>query len=296
MRIINGTVAKLMLTAACACLWPPGATQAAGVCSRVAWRDQRLSVDGAGAPIVQVLSEVARRTGIAVEGAAGLSGVTHAQFANLPLAQALSQLLPGVNFAIVEKPCTSAGACPMTLVLLDNPSLRALQPAQTGAAHGAPEAGITADPNQRLEQIYEAAQGGNLQALKLAATGRNSDATQAMALDLLAQRDPGAAANLAQDAAASSDLGERVTGLAALAHLDSPAAVRVLGKALSDSDSGVKQTALLGLAEQSGPEAARLMSQAAQDPDPAIQSLAKSLLAARVAQTTAGIAPAAGRE
>ena len=138
--------------------------------------------------------------------------------------------------------------------------------------------------DRRLQQIYEAAAGGDLQELKQVASGKGSDATQAAALDLLSQLDPVSAADIALKASALPDLGERVIGLQALAHVDSPASTRALGEALNDSDTGVKRTALAGLGEQTGPEALTLISKAAADPDPTTRAVAKELLAVREAQ------------
>jgi len=286
----------LALGAVWACLGISSAQAGGAARLTVSWRQDRLSVDSTGAPLTQVLAAIARQTGLRVSGADSLNQRTRARFSGLPLTQALARLLTGVNFAIIEGPC--AGGCPTTLVVLDNPSNKAVRPGQVGAALAARQPGGAIEAERRLDQVYAAAQAGDLEGLKQAAASKHNDATQSMALDLLAQKDPGAAADLALTAAASSDLGDRVTGLQALAHVESPAAVRALGKALNDSDSGVKETALYGLAQQPDSDATRLMRQAAEDPNPSIQLLAKSLLAARDRQTQ--IAPAlaspAGRE
>jgi HEAT repeat protein len=295
-------MAEIRLCLALAVVWAClgiSSTQAGGDARpTVSWRQDRLSVDSDGAPLAQVLLEIARQTGLRVSGADSLKRhtSTSARFSGLPLPKALAQLLTGVNFAIVEGPCAGAGGCPMTLVVLDNQSAQAVRRDQAGAALVAQQPPGTTEADRRLDQVYEAAQAGDLEVLKQAAANKNNDATHSMALDLLVQKDPGAAADLALTAAASSDLGDRVTGLRALAHIESPAAVRALGKALNDSDRGVQETALFGLAEQRGPEAARLMRQAAEDPDPSIQILAKSLLAARDRQTQVAPAPTVGGE
>jgi hypothetical protein len=288
----------LALGAVWVCLGISSAQAGGAARLTVSWGQDRLSVDSTGAPLTQVLAAIARQTGLRVSGADSLNQSTRARFSGLPLTQALARLLTGVNFAIIEGHCAGAGGCPTTLVVLENPSAKAVRPGQAGAELAAQHPAGTTEAERRLDQVYAAAKAGDLEGLKQAAANKNNDATQSMALDLLAQQDPGAAADLALTAAASSDLGDRVTGLQALAHVESPAAVRALGKALSDSDSGVKETALYGLAQQEGSEATRLMRQAAEDPNPSIQLLAKSLLAARDGQTQ--IAPAstspAGRE
>src|SRR5713101_8514499 len=64
----------------------------------VHWRNQRLSVESAGAPVVQILAEVARQTGLRVEGADSLRRPASAYFGNLSLGESLSQLLANANF------------------------------------------------------------------------------------------------------------------------------------------------------------------------------------------------------
>ncbi len=135
------------------------------------------------------------------------------------------------------------------------------------------------DQEQYLNRIYEAGQNGNLPVLKQAASNPRGDDTQAVALDLLSQRDPSQAIAVAVNASSSSELGQRVTGLAALGRIRSEQSIKALGQALGDPDEGVKEIALQGLAEEGGPEAFRLIKQAALDTNPSLRSIAQALLA-----------------
>ncbi len=267
----------LAVGAFCAGLEIFSAQPAIGALLTVSWGQGRLSVDTVGAPLAKVLAEVANQTGLRVEGDCPMNQTVQAHFSSLPLREALVRLLSGVNFAIVERPHGSAGACQYTLFVLDNNATRTTRQWHDSAA-GNSDAG---NPDERLARVYQAAEAGDLGLLKRAASARNTDATKVVALDLLAQKDPGAAAGVALAASGSSDLGQRVMGLQALARFESPAAVKALGAALNDSDTGVRETALAGLARQSSSEAMRLLQQAAEDSDPSIEQFAKSLLTTR---------------
>jgi hypothetical protein len=240
----------------------------------VDWRNGRLSVEGAGASLVQVLTEVARQTGLSVQGADSLRHSTNTHFVNLPLNDALGQLLANVNFALVERRCGRNGRC-LTLIILGE---RSPEMAAEHQQASAPQTESTVAADERLRQVYRAAENGDLDALQQAVSGDHDDATRAVALDLLGQKDPGTAAALALGAATSSDLGRRVMGLQELGSVDSPGAVKVLREALGDSDEGIRQTALAALAQQPSVAARHLIRQAAADADPIIRTLAENLL------------------
>src|SRR5216683_5531260 len=88
----------------------------------VHWRNQRLSVESAGAPVVKILAEVARETGLRVEGADAQRQPADVHFANLSLSKALPQLLVNVNFALVERSCGRNSPC-FTLIVLGEPEM-----------------------------------------------------------------------------------------------------------------------------------------------------------------------------
>jgi hypothetical protein len=60
----------------------------------IEWKAGRLSVTAEGAPLAQVLREVARLTGVEVEGLKGLHEPVSARFANLPLREGLQRSGP----------------------------------------------------------------------------------------------------------------------------------------------------------------------------------------------------------
>src|SRR5271166_6672518 len=89
----------LALGAVWVCLGISSAQAGGAARLTVSWHQDRLSVDGIGTPLTQVLVEIARQTGLRVSGADSLNQRTRARFSGLPLTQALARLLTGVNFA-----------------------------------------------------------------------------------------------------------------------------------------------------------------------------------------------------
>jgi len=252
-----------------------GLAAAQGRGPAVEWHSQQLSVNGAGAPLSKILSEIAGQTGIEVQGGNVLRQTTDAKFVDLPLNQGLRQLLRNVNFAIVEKSSGGKVRCEKLLILGERSRESGQELDWTQSEHQR-KSGLHAE--ERLQQVYKAGERGNLERLKREASINTADATRTAALDLLRQKDPAAAAQIALTAANSSDLGERVIGLEALASVNSPAAIETLGQALLDPDEGIKQTALTVLAGLSSPAARRLVQEAAVGFDPAIRGAAENLL------------------
>jgi len=253
-------------------------TALAGVLGPVVdWRNGHLSVESSGAPLAKVLAEVARQTGLSVQGTDSVRQRTDAHFANLPLNDALGQLLANVNFALIERPYGRNSHC-LTLIVLGEGSPELVADHHQASVRSAPQTESTSAADERVRQVYEAAQDGDLDVLQQAVSDDNGDATRAVALDLLAQKDPDTAAALALAAVTSSDLGQRVMGLQELGSVNSADAIEALREALNDSDEGIRQTALAALARQPSLAARHLIRQATDDADPIIRTLAENLL------------------
>jgi len=263
----------------------------------VEWKAQRLSVSAERAPLAQVLQEVARQTGIEVDGLQGLQQRVSVRFANLPLRDGLAKLLAHQDYAMLGDPSSAQGGEPVTLVILGRPASSAVaeeqrtetdgartvdQVALSGAAPTAPESAPLAeqDPAERAAAVYALANEGDLDAVRKALLDPDPG-VQAIALQALAERDPREAARMAVDASRSDDLSRRLTGLFALGQLDDSIAVPALEHALADADEGVREYAVQSLRGQSSPEATSVLSRALQDPSPAIRMLALEALAYR---------------
>jgi hypothetical protein len=69
----------------------------------VRWSQNRLSVVASGAPLADVVREVARLSAMEVIGADKLTGRVTINFAELPLDKAMATILEGVNYSIQER-------------------------------------------------------------------------------------------------------------------------------------------------------------------------------------------------
>src|SRR2546425_8641724 len=69
----------------------------------VRWANGRLSVKASGEPLGTVLREIARQTGVVIQGADALSEPVVSDFGEVPLAEGLRRLLRGQNYLIVEQ-------------------------------------------------------------------------------------------------------------------------------------------------------------------------------------------------
>src|SRR5882672_5982758 len=90
-------------------LWLPAISEAARTDKQfnVQWQHGRLSVIADGAPLQDVLAEVARQTGLEIRGIRSLKRRSHLQLTDLTLREGLGRILAQVNHAIVEN---SAGS------------------------------------------------------------------------------------------------------------------------------------------------------------------------------------------
>jgi hypothetical protein len=250
----------------------------------VAWQEGRLSVTAEGVPLAQVLQEVARRTGVEIQGLEGVQEKVSVRFVHLPLRDGLQTLLTRVNYFLSEKAAPRGGTQP-ALVLLSG--WQATPPAERlGSEEGAKPAGEpVAEENleERLAALQACADQGNEEALRQAAADPHQT-LRAAAFALLARQNPVAATTLATAAVRGPDLAQRFTGLQALGQMDNSLAVQTLGEALADDDVGVREYAIRSLMGQTAPDAILILSQALQDPDPAIRILALEALAAQGAE------------
>jgi hypothetical protein len=75
----------------------------------VQWVTGRLTVRASNVPLVEVVDQVARATGMDVIGREKLTGRVSVEFANLPLVPALARLLVDVNYLVQERQTSPAG-------------------------------------------------------------------------------------------------------------------------------------------------------------------------------------------
>lgn len=82
----------------------------------VKWANERLAVRASGAPLSDVLAEVARLTGIEVVGRDKLAGLVSIDFADLAPKDALARLLSHVNYVVQERPGSDGGSARQLVV------------------------------------------------------------------------------------------------------------------------------------------------------------------------------------
>lgn len=82
----------------------------------VKWVNERLSVRASGAPLADVIGEVARLTGAEVTGVDKLSGQISIDLADSTPKEALSKILAGVNYVVQERPAANGSVAPQLFV------------------------------------------------------------------------------------------------------------------------------------------------------------------------------------
>ena len=256
----------------------------------VEWQQKRLSLVAENAPLPQIMLAIANKTGMEVHGLEFLIGTAKVKFSKLPLALALKALLPNASY-LLQEPTGSKDNHPVLSVLSYNPG----NPAQTTTDNSSDtSANSTKVPATagyvpvQYRNLYAYAEKGNIQALKQAIK-KGEPTSQFIATQLLAQKNPGMASELAAETAKSADPNRRLNAIQALSELDNNRSTKALGAALQDPDLGVRNAAVLGLHNQTSTNAVALLAGALQDEDASIRILALDLLAEKGTEGVAGI-------
>ncbi len=254
------------------------------------WRDQRLTVVAENVAIAEVMKSISGKTGLEIKGVEFLKGNVHAQFSNLPLAIALKELLPSANY-LLQEPAGPGKLHPILTVLSFSGTdlAKATQSSalkKTGGPIGIPaSAGYV---SKEYRKLYGYAAEGNLTALQDAVDNGGS-AEQAIAAQLLVQKDPALASEIAAENIKSQDSNKRLTSIQALSDIDNLTSTNALGTALEDPDFSVRSAAVMGLHNQTSKTAVTYLTQALQDEDASIRLLALDLLAEKGTDGIAGI-------
>ncbi|MDO8430805.1 MAG: HEAT repeat domain-containing protein [Candidatus Binatus sp.] len=265
----------------------------------VRWQQNRLSVVANGAPLRDVLAEVARQTGLEVTGIKALKRESRGQFSDLLLRDAVKKLLGNVNYAILENGAGANGDEHLVVMVLGDSAPSSARESsvidKSSDEKPLPKRPLTPDEYAVAEadNLHEAADRGDLGALRRAAA-KGDPVAQSVALQLLSSKDPDHAKRLAIAAATSTDLDRRLSGLQVLADIDAPDSTATLGAALKDPALAVRQAALTGLVSQTEPQTVALMVEATRDRDPSIRLQALEFLSQRGADGEAGLTQALG--
>lgn len=249
----------------------PGQTDAA---SKIEFRDGRLTVAAANAPLARILEEVARQTKIEVRGLPLVGEQAWVNFSSLPLEAALPNLLSNFDYAIVKGEFRAQGAPPLIVVIFGKSGMTEREKSKIADAGLAGlENGDVDVETERLATFHASVEAGDVEALRKALVGPDQ-MIQAEAFDALAKSDPQGTIEALLDSAKSGDPAARLQALQLLSQAsvaDEQIVASALKQALKDDDGMVKGFAIQALAARGGPEAMGNLSQALGDPDPSVR-------------------------
>lgn len=256
----------------------------------VVWQQQRLDVVAQNIAITEVMQSISNKTGLEIKGAEFLTGNVHVQFSKLPLALALKELLPAANYLLQESPVRDKPHPILTVLSFSGPDsakpIKSLPLKKT--SHPAKIPASAGYVPKEYRKLYGYAAAGNLQALQDAIN--NGDTTaQAIAAQLLAQKEPALASEIAAESIKKPDFNQRLNAIQSLSSIDNKTSANALGAALLDPDYSVRSAAVMGLHNQTSKTAINYLTQALQDEDASIRLLALDLLAEKGSDGIAGI-------
>jgi hypothetical protein len=228
----------------------------------VEWRQAHLSVTAQKVPLSEILRAVVSKTGMQIVGLEELEEEVSVQLSNLTLREGLQKLLTHVNYLLVERAAPQEDARPILAVILGGRVVSSSQKVINfvlGDPGGAGPKGLS------LAEDTE-------QALRRALSNPDP-ASQAMALDLMVQRDGQDAIPQLVDATLSSapEVRLRAVDLLANSQADEQTIVSVLGRAVGDEDIQIRRYAIRGLAQRGAPEGLGYLRGALGDPDPGVR-------------------------
>ncbi len=267
---------------------------------KVTWEADRLTVIAEGAPLSQILKEVARQTGMELRGLRVQKPVS-VHLVNVPLSEGLENLLCDVNYAIMERPSHPGGPRRACLVVfgqrvtpephgiatrkanktntnepIEPENESAFQeeviPDDVAAIEGEAQAGEDNQP-KKIAAVLNAAARQDQQALRKAVLDPDA-MVQGMALEALAREDRQGAIDTLLSAAKSDQPDQRLEALQRLgeSRLADPATLLPLFReAVDDPDPAIKSYAIQALAALGGAEAMGYLRQALRDQDPSIR-------------------------
>src|SRR5438552_8926821 len=242
---------------------PPSSTpvvQAAGAHAvKVEWKAGKLSVAADSVPLSAVLWEVARRTGIELQGNELLHETVSMEFAGVPLEEGLRKLVGRVDYAIEDVP-REHDAAEIRVVVFEEQTVAA----QTVAAKSG--------GRQARETASEKALRPGEQELQKALADEDP-AVRAAVLEALAEESDTGSVDGANNQQAGSDRLRALERLVRSGDAEEPTVLAALSSALKDGDSAVRAFAIQELANHDGAEAMSDLRQAYQDPDPKMRLL-----------------------
>jgi len=264
---------------------------------KVEYAAGKLSVTAEKVPLSQVLQEVGHRTGLEVRGLTEVGQMASVQFSNVPVGEAIRNLLDGTNYAVFGRLNSPEGVSRARVVILSSAD---------GAAIDIDSQAKSTPPAKPAESAAAQAQRNLWRAHLLSANPAEQDA----GFREVAKLSPKEAFDALEDVIVNGDGVARLRALQFMDQdqdIDQNAVMGALREALNDQDGSLRDYAIQALGHHPGPEsldllrqvfnegdaaqrlsvlesvsqradARAIIQQAASDPDQAVSGLATELL------------------
>ena len=253
---------------------------------KLEWKGAQLTVIAEQVSLSQILREIARQTGMKIEGLQELQEPISAHFSGALLEEGLHNLLAGVDYAIQGDISSPERAQQARLVVFGHRSPMGGEVQGVAQARASPRGG----PAVQNDQGNESAMVDQLAARRqeeetLVKNILNPDPSiQAEAFKALAATNPKRALEALTSEIKSGPSKVRLRALQLLdefSQADPEAVSSALGMAVGDTDPTAKDFATQVLGRGGGSEAMALFREAFRDPDPAVRLMALESAAQR---------------
>lgn len=251
----------------------------------VEWTQGRLSVTAEEAPLANALREVARQTGLQVNGAEALSDTVTVRFSGLSLSEGLRRLLARVDHVLVEETSAHGEARPILALFVGRPfagnSLPRPEGDEMATVEDAPGERLDrflADPDPAVRRwaVERLGDVGDQWALpRVFAALRDEDAgVRESALGALAQYGSAAVEPLTGLFESERSPAVRAAALGVLGQVGGAAVADLVRGMLGDPDPRIRRAAVEALGQAGGPVATEALRTAVADRDPGVRAAA----------------------
>jgi hypothetical protein len=229
--------------------------------AKVEWRQGQLSVTAEKVPLSEVIKAVASKAGIEVVELEEFRQEISVQFSDVPLHDGLQRLLADLNYVLIESASAQEQQPPALTVILGG-RVRSFSQKIIDC--------VLADAVDTSKGLTE----DNDAALRRALDDPDPN-SQALALDLIAERDHDNAVPVLVEGTQSSipEVRLRAIDLLVNSQADDQTILSALGQAVNDQQREIRGYAIRTLAQRGTPESLSYLQAALVDPDPGIRIL-----------------------
>lgn len=278
---------------------PAGATQPEAVplthpTVQVQVSDGKLSVHAKGVPLVSLLDEVQRQTGVSFVGAAGLRAPISVDFTERPLPEALREILRRVNHVLLWTTGSRRSPQVSRVVVLASDASAAGSEGR-GDAVSAPKPRSSDRASTRaLTQLASDSDASARRWALQSLSGRTDPDTIGAARGALDDPDPqvreqalsalayteGVALRDIEDVLAREKVADvRIAAIRLLGEMTDEGRTEVLARLVQDRDPAVRIAVVEAMSRQDHPMASDILRRAAQDTEPSVRMAALSAIA-----------------